>query len=88
MPLPPDRRAAPFTCWWLRIQLFVVAGFGISGLGFRFTLLAITRNLLPILLVGGLFCYWLAKYLSTPMEQLRGVAQELSEGKLTARVDQ
>jgi two-component system sensor histidine kinase CpxA len=61
--------------------------FGISRLGFRFTLVAITRNLLPILLVGGLFCYWLAKYLSTPMEQLRGVAQELSEGKLTARVD-
>src|SRR4030095_499954 len=37
--------------------------------------------------VGGVFCYWLAKYLCAPMEQLRGVAQELSEGKLTARVD-
>jgi methyl-accepting chemotaxis protein len=61
--------------------------FGSSRLGFRFTLIAISRTLLPILLVGGLFCYWLAKYLSTPMEQLRGVAQELSEGKLTARVD-
>ena len=61
--------------------------FGFSGPGFRFNLFAITRNLLPILLVGGFFCYWLAKYLSTPMEQLRVVAQELSEGKLTARVD-
>ena len=61
--------------------------FGILRSGFRFTLFAITRYLLPVFLVGGVFCYWLAKYLSTPMEQLRGVAQELSEGKLTARVD-
>jgi len=54
---------------------------------FRFTLFAITRNLLPVLLVGGVFCYWLARYLSTPLEQLRGVAQELANGKLTARVN-
>jgi len=60
--------------------------FGIPGPGFRFSLFAITRYLLPVLLVGGVFCYWLAKYLSTPMEQLRGVAQELSDGKLSVRV--
>jgi len=61
--------------------------FGMPGRpGFRFTLFAITRNLLPVLLVGGVFCYWLAKYLSTPMEELRSVAQELSEGKLSVRV--
>src|SRR5437588_2278530 len=33
------------------------------------------------------FCYWLARDLSTPMEQLRGVTQELSEGNLAARVN-
>jgi two-component system, OmpR family, sensor histidine kinase CpxA len=60
--------------------------FGIPGPGFRFSLLAITRYLLPVLLVGGVFCYWLARYLSTPMEELRGVAQELSEGNLSVRV--
>ena len=54
---------------------------------FRFTLFALTRSLLPVLLVGGVFCYWLARYLSTPLEELRGVAQELSDGKLTARVN-
>jgi two-component system sensor histidine kinase CpxA len=53
---------------------------------FRFTLIAITRSLLPILLVGGIFCYWLARYLSTPIEDLRGVAQELADGKLDTRV--
>ena len=60
--------------------------FGVPRPPFRFTLLAITRNLLPVLLVGGVFCYWLAKYLSTPLEELRGVAQELSEGKLDVRI--
>jgi len=55
---------------------------------FRFTVIAFTRNLLPILLVGGVFCYWLARYLSTPIEELRGVTQELSDGKLTARVNE
>lgn len=54
---------------------------------FRFTLISITRWLLPVVLVGGLFCYWLARYLSTPMVELRGVTQELAEGKLDARVD-
>src|SRR5689334_19353533 len=54
----------------------------------RFTVVAITRSLLPILLVGGVFCYWLARYLSTPIEELRGVTQELSDGKLTARVNE
>jgi two-component system sensor histidine kinase CpxA len=39
-------------------------------------------------LVGGVFCYWLARYLSTPIEELRGVTQELSDGKLTARVNE
>jgi two-component system sensor histidine kinase CpxA len=60
---------------------------GIPGrTGFRFTLVSISRTLLPVLLVGLIFCYWLAKYLSTPMEELRGVAQELSAGNLSVRV--
>ena len=62
--------------WWLP---------GRPG-SFRFTLIAITRSLLPILLVGGIFCYWLARYLSMPIEDLRGVAQELADGKLDTRV--
>ncbi len=45
------------------------------------------RSFLPLLLIGGLFCYWLAKYLSTPIVQLRGATQELSDGKLGARVN-
>ena len=55
---------------------------------FAFGLRIITRSFLPVLLVGGLFCYWLAKYLSTPIVQLRGATHELSAGNLAARVDQ
>jgi signal transduction histidine kinase len=53
-----------------------------------FSLRMIGRSFLPVLVVGGLFCYWLAKYLATPIVQLRRATHELSEGKLTTRVDE
>jgi signal transduction histidine kinase len=52
-----------------------------------FGLRIIARSLLPLLLIGGLFCYWLARYLSAPIVTLRGATHELSDGNLTARVD-
>lgn len=55
---------------------------------FAFGLRLIARSFLPVLLLGGLFCYWLAKYLSKPIVQLRGATHELSAGNLSARVDQ
>ena len=55
---------------------------------FAFGLRMIARSFLPLLLVGGLFCYWLARYLSAPVVQLRGATHELSSGNLSARVDQ
>ncbi|HEY6806730.1 MAG TPA: ATP-binding protein [Pyrinomonadaceae bacterium] len=44
------------------------------------------RTLLPLLIVGGLFCYFLARSLSKPIEQLRNTTHELSDGYLAARV--
>jgi two-component system sensor histidine kinase CpxA len=46
-----------------------------------------TRTLLPLLLIGGLFCYLLARSLATPIEQLRSTTHELSAGNLSARVE-
>lgn len=54
---------------------------------FAFGLRMIARSFLPVLLVGGFFCYWLARYLSAPIVQLRGATHELSAGNLAARVD-
>jgi two-component system sensor histidine kinase CpxA len=54
---------------------------------FAFGLRMITRSFLPVLLVGGLFCIWLARYLSTPIVELRAATHELSAGNLSARVN-
>jgi two-component system sensor histidine kinase CpxA len=43
-------------------------------------------RLLAVLLTGGLFCYWLAWYLTTPLLKLRTTTNELAEGNLGARV--
>ena len=53
---------------------------------FRFGLRLLGQHLLPILLVGGLFCYWLASYLTRPIVKLRATTHELADGNLTARM--
>lgn len=52
----------------------------------RFGLRMLGPRLLAVLIVGALFCYWLARYLTTPIVKLRGTTQELADGQLTARV--
>ena len=39
-----------------------------------------------VLLVGGIFCFWLARYLTKPVLSLRATTNELAEGNLGARV--
>jgi two-component system sensor histidine kinase CpxA len=39
-----------------------------------------------VLVIGGIFCYWLARYLTTPVLKLRATTNELAEGNLGARV--
>ena len=43
-------------------------------------------HLLAIILTGGLFCYWLARYLTSPVTKLRAATRELAKGNLSARV--
>ena len=43
-------------------------------------------RLLVVLVIGGIFCYWLARYLTTPLLKLRTTTNELAEGNLSARV--
>jgi two-component system sensor histidine kinase CpxA len=43
-------------------------------------------QLFAVLVIGGLFCYWLARYLTTPIIKLRAATQELASGNLSARV--
>jgi two-component system, OmpR family, sensor histidine kinase CpxA len=43
-------------------------------------------RLLIILVIGGIFCYWLARYLTGPFLKLRTTTNQLAEGDLSARV--
>jgi two-component system sensor histidine kinase CpxA len=43
-------------------------------------------RMLVILVIGGIFCFWLARYLTTPLLKLRTTTNELAEGHLGARV--
>src|SRR4030095_3651453 len=53
---------------------------------FQISLQTQALRLLLVLLIGGAFCYGLAKYLTTPLQKLRSTTNELAEGKLGARV--
>ena len=43
-------------------------------------------HLLAMSLIAGAFCYWLAKYLTSPVAKLRRATRELATGNLAARV--
>ena len=43
-------------------------------------------RLLVVLLVGGIFCFWLSRYLTKPLANLRATTNELAEGNLGARI--
>ena len=43
-------------------------------------------RLLVVLVIGGIFCFWLARYVTTPLLKLRTTTNELAEGNLGARV--
>jgi len=43
-------------------------------------------RLLVSVVIGGFFCLWLARYLTTPLLKLRSTTNELAEGNLGARV--
>ena len=43
-------------------------------------------RLFVVVLIGGIFCFWLARYLTKPILNLRTTTNELAEGNLGARV--
>lgn len=43
-------------------------------------------HLLGVALVGALFCYWLARHLTSPVAKLRAATRELASGNLAVRV--
>jgi two-component system sensor histidine kinase CpxA len=43
-------------------------------------------SLLVVFLIAGILCFFLARYLTTPISRLRSTTRELTEGKLSARI--
>jgi two-component system sensor histidine kinase CpxA len=43
-------------------------------------------HIFGVALTGGLFCYWLARYLTSPVAKLRAATRELAKGNLSTRV--
>ena len=43
-------------------------------------------HILAVALTGGLFCYWLARHLTSPVTKLRAATRELAKGNLSTRV--
>lgn len=43
-------------------------------------------HLVFMALIGGLFCYWLARHLTSPVAKLRAATRELANGNLSVRV--
>jgi signal transduction histidine kinase len=53
---------------------------------FQMSLQTQALRLLVVLLIGGVFCLWLARYLTKPLLNLRTTTNQLAEGNLGARV--
>ncbi|HJP93369.1 MAG TPA: ATP-binding protein [Pyrinomonadaceae bacterium] len=53
---------------------------------FQPTLQTLGLRLLVVMVIGGIFCFWLSRYLTTPLLKLRATTNELAEGNLGARV--
>src|SRR6185312_7201636 len=53
---------------------------------FQPTFQSLGLRLLVVLVIGGIFCFWLARYLATPLFKLRTTTNELAEGNLGARI--
>jgi len=47
---------------------------------------ALALRLIVVSLIGGLLCWGLARYLTTPIRKLRGTTHEFADGNLAARV--
>jgi signal transduction histidine kinase len=58
----------------------------ISRPPFQSGLQTLAIRLLIVLVIGGIFCYWLARYLTTPLFKLRTTTNQLAEGDFSARV--
>jgi signal transduction histidine kinase len=77
---------------WFWLTLFVVAVLllsivALSGMGYRPLLRLWIHDLLLFTIAGGLFCYFITRYLTKPLHKLGEAASNIAKGRLDTRVD-
>lgn len=79
-----------FLWFWLTllgVAIVLVSLFAHAGLGYRSILRISLHDLLLFTLAGGIFCYFISRYLTKPLFKLGEAAQGIAEGRFETRVD-
>ena len=79
-----------FLWFWLTLvatALLLVLLFLHVGLERRSVLRLILHDFLVFSVAGGIFCYFVSRYLTAPLNKLSGAAAKIAEGRLDTRVD-
>ncbi len=71
----------------LAVGLTLVAVFAHGGLGYRTLVRLSLHDLLLFAVAGGIFCYFVSRYLTKPLFKLGEAAANIAEGRLDTRVD-
>ena len=81
--------ATMFLWFWLTLfvpSLVIVLFFVHAGFGFGVVHVTL-HNVVVFSLAGGIFCYFISRYLTKPLYQLGAAAASIAEGRLDTRVD-
>jgi two-component system sensor histidine kinase CpxA len=76
--------------FWLTliaVALTLVVLFARAGLGYRSLLRLSLHDLLLFSVAGAIFCYFVSRYLTKPLNKLSQAAANIAEGRLDTRVD-
>jgi two-component system sensor histidine kinase CpxA len=71
----------------LGVALVLVSLIAHAGLGYRSLVRLSIHDLLLFTLAGGIFCYFISRYLTKPLNKLGEAAANIAEGRFDTRVD-
>jgi len=75
--------------FWLTVAgvgVVIVLAFLRSGYGSRALIHFTLHDLMLFALAGGVFCYWISRYVTEPLKQLGQAAAAIADGRLETRV--
>ena len=79
-----------FLWFWLTlvlVALVLVSVVAHAGFGYRSLIRLTIHDLLLFSVAGGIFCFFISRYLTKPLEKLSAAAASIAEGRLETRVD-